>query len=48
MSTKHDHKRNKKNMNFKVGDHVSVKKDKIDKGTSELGRVNCIIARKSN
>ena len=48
MLKKHDHKRNKKTRDFKVGDHVSVKKDKIDQGGSELGRVPCIIVRESN
>ena len=45
MLKKHDHKRNKVARDFKVGDHVSVKKDKIDKGSSELARVPCVIIK---
>ena len=45
---KHDHKRNKATRDFKVGDHVSVKKDKIDKGSSELSRVPCVIIREAH
>jgi len=45
MLKKHDHKRNKVTRDFKVGDHVSVKKDKIDKESSELARVPCVIIR---
>ena len=48
MMNKHDHKRNKATRDFKVGDHVSVKKDKIDKGSSELSRVPCVIIREAH
>ncbi len=48
MKDKHDAKRNKVTREFKVGDHVSVKKDKIDKGSSELARVPCVITDERN
>jgi len=45
MCNKHDRKRNKVTREFEVGMHVSVKKDKIDKGSSELARIPCVISK---
>ena len=45
MDKKHNAKRNKKTVEYKVGDKVSLKIPSIDVGGSELRRLPCIISK---
>ena len=44
MLKKHDHKRNKRTVEFSVGDSVSVMKPRIDRGSSDLPRLPGIVS----
>ena len=45
MINKHDHKRNKKTVEFKVGETVSVKISRIDKAGAAFGRLPGMICK---
>jgi len=43
---KHNHKRNRKTVEFEIGDAVTLKKTKIDRGGTELARLVAVVTGK--